>query len=36
VFAIAGSFAVGIALVTISAQAIKAALVNPVKNLRSE
>lgn len=36
VFAIAGCLAVFIALFTISFQAIKAALANPVKNLRSE
>jgi putative ABC transport system permease protein len=35
-FAIAGSFAMVIALFTISYQAIKAALANPVKSLRSE
>jgi len=36
IFFIAGLFAVVIALVTVSFQSIKAALVNPVKNLRSE
>ncbi len=36
VFAIAGLFSVVIALATISFQAIKAALANPVKSLRSE
>ncbi|MET4081822.1 putative ABC transport system permease protein [Pedobacter sp. UYP30] len=36
VFAIAGSFAILISLITISFQAIKAALANPVKSLRSE
>ena len=36
VFAIAGSLAVLIALVTVSFQAIKAALANPVKSLRTE
>ena len=36
VFAIAGLFAVVIAFVTISFQAIKAAVANPVKNLRTE
>jgi putative ABC transport system permease protein len=36
VFAIAGTFAIMIALVTISFQAVKAALANPVKNLRTE
>jgi putative ABC transport system permease protein len=36
VFAIAGVVAVLIALITVSFQAIKAALTNPVKNLRTE
>ncbi|HVV56375.1 MAG TPA: FtsX-like permease family protein, partial [Mucilaginibacter sp.] len=36
VFALAGAGAIIIALVTISSQAIKAALANPVKSLRSE
>ena len=35
-FALAGSLAVGIALLTVSFQSIKAALMNPVKSLRSE
>jgi putative ABC transport system permease protein len=35
-FAIAGSLVIAIALVTVSTQAIKAALANPVKSLRSE
>jgi putative ABC transport system permease protein len=34
VFALAGAFAVLIALLTVSFQAIKAALANPVKSLR--
>jgi putative ABC transport system permease protein len=36
IFAIAGALAIIIALITISSQAIKAALANPVRSLRSE
>jgi ABC-type antimicrobial peptide transport system permease subunit len=36
VFAIAGTLSVGIALLTVSLQAVKAATANPVKSLRSE
>jgi putative ABC transport system permease protein len=35
-FAIAGIIAIAIALFTISFQAIKAAIANPVKSLRTE
>ncbi|HEX2606993.1 MAG TPA: ABC transporter permease [Flavisolibacter sp.] len=36
IFALAGLFALTIALITISFQAVKAALSNPIKNLRTE
>jgi putative ABC transport system permease protein len=36
VFGLAGASAIIIALVTVSYQAIRAALINPVKNLRTE
>ncbi|HEX8528706.1 MAG TPA: FtsX-like permease family protein, partial [Cytophagales bacterium] len=36
IFALAGGVAVGIALLTVSFQSIKAALMNPVKSLRNE
>ncbi len=36
VFIVAGATAIVIALVTVSFQAIKAALANPVKSLRTE
>jgi putative ABC transport system permease protein len=36
IFALAMALAVGIALVTVSFQAVRAALANPVKSLRSE
>lgn len=35
-FALAGIMAVGIALLTVSFQAIRAAVANPVESLRSE
>jgi putative ABC transport system permease protein len=36
VFALAGLLTIGVALVTVSYQTIKAALINPIKSLRSE
>jgi len=36
IFALAGSLAVGVALLTVSFQSIKAALTDPIKSLRSE
>jgi putative ABC transport system permease protein len=36
IFALAGVLAVGIALLTVSFQSIKAALMNPVKSLKTE
>jgi putative ABC transport system permease protein len=36
VFALAGLLTIAIALITVSFQAIKAAIANPVKSLRSE
>ena len=36
VFVLTGALALGIALLTISFQSVKAALMNPVKSLRSE
>jgi putative ABC transport system permease protein len=36
VFALSGLMAIVVAVVTVSTQAIKAALANPVKSLRSE
>jgi len=36
IFALAGTIAIGIALLTVSYQAIKTAIINPVSILRSE
>jgi ABC-type antimicrobial peptide transport system permease subunit len=36
IFAMAGGIIIVIAMVTVSFQAIKAALINPIKSLRSE
>jgi putative ABC transport system permease protein len=36
IFLIAGAIAIAIALITVSFQAIKAAIANPVKSLRTE
>ena len=36
VFVVAGTFTIGVALLTVSYQAIKAATMNPVKSLKSE
>jgi putative ABC transport system permease protein len=36
IFAIAGALALIIAMLTVSMQAIKAAITNPIKNLRTE
>jgi putative ABC transport system permease protein len=36
VFAAAGAAAIGIALLTVSVQALKAALANPIRSLRTE
>ena len=36
IFALAGTLTIGIALLTVSFQSVRAALVNPVKSLRSE
>ncbi|MEI9807090.1 MAG: hypothetical protein WDO16_03945 [Bacteroidota bacterium] len=35
-FALAGFIAIAVALITVSFQAIKAAVMNPVKSMRSE
>jgi putative ABC transport system permease protein len=36
IFAVAGLVAIGIALATVSFQSVKAALMNPVKSLKTE